>query len=77
MNKNGNSYLDKKNSNQPMNININPDDCEEIVCSECKNNNFKLGVRLKLIPSIIVGKEKQILTQQVFLCTVCDKEVVI
>jgi hypothetical protein len=57
---------------QPKNINVNVNDCTDIVCPECGCQYWTQAVMVKKLPSLLspTGKE-EIIPMPIYLCQSC------
>tara|TARA_R100001509_G_scaffold21481_1_gene11269 strand:- start:16051 stop:16302 length:252 start_codon:yes stop_codon:yes gene_type:complete len=60
------------NKNQGLNLNINPNELDDVVCDSCGNSTFIQAVLLKRIPaSLSPNGKKTFLPMPIFECSEC------
>lgn len=58
--------------NQPMNINIKPEDLQSVYCTKCNGDLFLPSFKFKKVSRLLTGSPKdQIVPIEVFVCGNC------
>ena len=66
--------LGENKMNNPVNININPDDLQDISCGQCEGNLFTPSFLMKKVSALQSPTgEKMLIPIQVFRCDNCGE----
>ena len=64
--------MNTSNENKGLNINVKPEDLDDVICDKCKNPTFRQVVMLKKIPASISPNGKvSFLPMPIFECSNC------
>lgn len=62
----------KMNQNEPTQVNINPNDLDDVLCEKCEGQIFDLGFMFKKISAVLspTGKDS-LIPIQIYKCASC------